>query len=271
MLEASNLSVAKRSDRDISDMLTIGIKTFCRPGCLDYNLEHLSDNLVYNRVPVIVSDDSNEKYKLMNRAIIDKYRDRGMHIQHLELDYDSGLSYGRNQLVDACTSDYILVLDDSRTISDRSYLHCMVAFLEETGYDLVAGRVSQREGVHAEYAKVFNSVEEIDGKMHIYSSDINETICNSYFTHAYDANIVLNVFVARTASIRASKWRDELVVGEHETFFYDFFEKGYKCAIAREVDFLQAPKALRRYPDEVTADFRERAFEIYRKYVVLHF
>ena len=238
--------------------ITVGIKTFCRPKCLEFNLNHFSKSLYCEKVQFIIADDSNERCKVLNANIVNKYKNIGMQINHLQLEFDSGLSVGRNMMVDNCTTEFILILDDSRTIDTNTNLIGMVQFMEDTKYDLIAGIIKQRHGIDRTYCKVFKKIENSDENVIIFTENVKESIPNKYFSHTFKSDIVLNVFMARTDILKDVIWRPELKVGEHEAFFYDLFCKKYKCAVTSSLNFLQASNEERQYPPDITNIYRTR-------------
>ena len=51
---------------ELLDLLTIGIKTFNRPACLDNCLAHIRH--LYPTINIIVGDDSNDQIKQINKT-----------------------------------------------------------------------------------------------------------------------------------------------------------------------------------------------------------
>ena len=88
-------------------MLTIGIKTFCRPDTLNESLQILF-NENDNYYPIIIADDSLPEYKLKNIEIINKYKTK-TNIEIIDLPFDSGISKGRNAIVSKCNTKYIMI------------------------------------------------------------------------------------------------------------------------------------------------------------------
>ena len=259
-------------DNELKKSISIGIKTFCRPKCLDCNLTKIWDLGLYNTFPIIIADDSNLKYKSLNKEIVNKYINKGMNIKYISLDFDTGLSYGRNMIVENCLTKYLVIIDDSRTLTYKTDLIKMAKFLNNYNYNLLAGQISNRDGFHRTYCKKFTKFKNVNNVVNIYTKDINnisDKVNNNIIDNVFDTDMTLNVFIADTHSLKMTTWRNQLKVGEHETFFYDYKMNGFKCAISLEIDFLQLNDSLRQYPPDITYKYRDRANNLKDKYVKL--
>ena len=248
-------------------MLTIGIKTFCRPHTLNENLDILfSKNNKY--YPIIIADDSLPKYKLQNLEIIKKYKTKTS-IEVIDLPFDSGLSKGRNAIVSKCNTKYIMILDDSRTFTSELNICNMIKFLEETNYHLFCGVINSRGGNNRRYCALFDSIKIINNIINIKTKSVRK-IKSTLFNNIYETNIGVNVFIAKTECLKNVKWNDELKIGEHEIFFYDFYKFGYKCVISDDCNFEQVDNL--NYPEDLKK-YRNRAYNIYSpsKLIIIHF
>jgi len=257
--------------------LSIGIKTFCRPEALYYCLNNFIFLEKYLGIQIIIADDSNEKYKKINKNIIKKFKDKNkkINIKYLDLYFDTGLSYGRNKIIENCETKYILIIDDSRTIDKNIKIYDMVYFLEETEYDLIGGIIKNRTSnnindINSHYSGIFTNINNKNNKILINVKKTNKYIKNNYFENAYQTNICLNCFIAKTESLLKTRWLEELKVGEHEFFFYNFFKNNFKCAITNNINFIQCPDNLRIYPNDIGKKYRNRADKLYQKYIKLN-
>ena len=242
------------------DKLTIGIKTFCRPKVISHCLHYFALESKYMGIKIIVADDSSDELKKENQEIINNLKKNDkINIEYINLPFDTGLSAGRNIIVEHCTTKYIMIIDDSRTFNKNTRIFDMVRFLEETDYDLIAGVIPDRRGNNSLYYGIFDKIYDNNGITHIEVKKKEDFIKNSYFKKVYKTNITLNIFIARTSSLAKSKWNNELKVGEHELFFYNYFKNDFKCAVTNEVDFIQAPHYIRVYPRRFRR-YRKRAY-----------
>lgn len=224
--------------------ISIGIKTFCRPHCLNHCLQRFINSEKYIGIPVIIADDSEEQLKKKNKDIIEYYKslNNKINIKYIDLSFNSGLSMGRNKIVENCDTNYTLIMDESRTISRNTPLFEMVNFLEDTNYDLIAGIIKGRKG----YNGLFENIRETNKFKIIDIKESNINIENNYFK-AYKTNIALNVFVARTSMLRKNKWIESRKMGEHSLFFLDLYKNKIKCAISNEIIFEKVKKKFRKY------------------------
>ena len=94
---------------DTSD-LTVGIKTFLRTPQLAMCLEAL---VAHPWRRVIVADDG--PIDAEREAMYASFTNR-LPLEVLRLEFDTGLSAGRNEIVRRCDSEYLLVLDDDQTV-----------------------------------------------------------------------------------------------------------------------------------------------------------
>lgn len=238
-------------------MLTIGIKTFCRPDTLNESLQILF-NENDNYYPIIIADDSLPEYKLKNIEIINKYKTK-TNIEIIDLPFDSGISKGRNAIVSKCNTKYIMILDDSRTFTRKLKINNMIKFLEETNYHLIFGVINSRKGIHKRYCALFDFISIVDNVVNIQTKPV-KNIENDLFNDINETNIGVNVFITKTECLKKVKWNDELKIGEHEIFFYNFYKSGYKCVISSDCNFEEVTN--RKYPNDLKK-YRERAYNVY--------
>ena len=218
--------------QNIDKFLTIGIKTFLRPHCLKECIESIRK--YYKNIEILVADDSTDDVKKLNKEIIDNFDQ----IQLLYLPYDSGLSEGRNHLVNNTKTPYYLVLDDSRQLSESTNLIAMVNFLITSEYNLVAGICSDRSKEDSHYTKQFVSYRYVDNIPVVKTKNIikNKPIINEHLI-AYDTDQTLNIFIAETDKLKKYKWNPVLKVGEHELFFFQWWKNNLKCAVSFDINF----------------------------------
>ena len=226
--------------QNIDKFLTIGIKTFLRPHCLKECIESIRK--YYKNIEILVADDSTDDVKKINKDIIDNFNQIRLfnfnQIRLFDLPYDSGLSKGRNHLVNNTKTPYYLVLDDSRQLSESTDLIAMVNFLITSKYNLIAGICSDRSGENSHYTKKFVSYRYVDDIPVVKTKEIikNEPIKNQYLT-AYDTNQTLNIFIAETDKLKKFKWNPLAKLGEHELFFFQWWKNNLKCAVSFDINF----------------------------------
>ena len=249
---ASAMEEPKLSD------ITIGIKTFSRPDLLKFTLGKLREDYD-SSVRIIVADDSKDDHKRENERIIGGFKN----VDHITLPFDTGISVGRNALVDATRTHFFLLLDDSRYVTKDTPLLEMAKFLHTSDYDLVGGVIlSGRIGINQHYAGKFVSVDILGEDKYRIKVEMRVDQVDGHLAEIQvdDVNIVLNVFLATTESLQEVRWSDDLKIGEHEDFFFRYFKRDKKCGLCRGCQFSQASDNLRKYPGSMES-FRKRSFD----------
>lgn len=96
--------------------ISVGIKTFYRTEKLQLTLSAL---LGKNFAEVIVADDGK-----ISKEKDDLYNDYSklLPLKVIKLPFDTGLSYGRNRIVECCNTPYLLMLDDDQVIPENIHL-----------------------------------------------------------------------------------------------------------------------------------------------------
>lgn len=174
--------------------LTICIKTFERPKCLEECINSI--RTFYPNVKIFVADDS-EQPTYNNKA--DEY--------HF-LPFDTGLSYGRNFLLDKVKTKFIMFIDDDTIFTSNECLEKMTSVLKNNQeIDLVAGSIIGNN---------FFGCLNKDGEILFRDQLKYRKITNGYKIYDY----VLNLFVARTEKIKKIRWNNELKIVEHMDFFW---------------------------------------------------
>lgn len=97
----------------LSQDVTVGIKTFLRKDALKLCLKSLTK---HHWCEVIVADDGeiSEEKEAMYQEM-----EKQLPLTLLRLEYDTGLAAGRNEIVQNCSTDYLLMLDDDQTVPDN--------------------------------------------------------------------------------------------------------------------------------------------------------
>lgn len=242
----------------IDSLVTIGIKTFCRPGALNETLFNIIDKSKYTNIKILIADDSSEECKKQNKYLIEIYKKKNKNIKLISLDFDVGISEGRNVLVKNCTTKYFLLLDDSRYFNRETNIEKMVKFLEITNYDMIGGVIQNRQGIDKHYSGLFKKIiKDANNNTYIYVSNVKDKIDNDILLSLH-TNIMVNVFICKTSVLIECPWKKELKVNEHEQFFLDIYNKNYKCAISPSSIFFQVLDINRLYPNNMLKEFRLR-------------
>ena len=220
--------------------LSIIIKTFERPNSLK-NLLKSVRNLGVN-YPILIADDSRESSETFIRSLFSD-----LPITYLNLPFDTGLSEGRNVLLNNVTTPYFVLCDDdyvfeSRTDFVRAYNHLIHNNLDIVGGDyynyvnIPSLKVFFRQLLHPFRLKRF-FLNQYTTDSYIGNFNIKEGGCELLVTSKPPnvspvlCDLVNNFFIAKTDSIKKmGGWDKALKMGEHEDFFLRSKQSGLKVA-----------------------------------------
>ena len=202
--------------------VTAIIKTFLRDRYLFECVESL--HKTYPDMLISVADDgdpSDEKEAKLKELGVTRY---------IRMPYASGLSAGRNVLLDACDTPYLLLCDDDMFFNEASNIEKLYTLMGVA--DIAGGAFLQygafvhnysanliQEGNQFRLAAVeWPSFEEYNG--------VRYGQCD--LTH--------NIFVAKTDKVRKVRWEDGLKIRfEHEDFFMTAKQQGLKVVYCPDV------------------------------------
>lgn len=139
--------------------------------------------------------------------LIDSIRRFYPDIEILTLDdsnEDIGVSAGRNRLVEMCKTPYCLILDDDCIFTSKTDLVGALKELEDRDLDIL-----QLE-TQTDFERDYHGLFEIDGDtVKMIKGDRNGL---------YD--FCLNIFLARTESLKKCPWDEKYKMGEHFGYFF---------------------------------------------------
>lgn len=177
--------------------ITIVVKTFQRPNCLNRFLE----SVIPLNHPIIIVDDSFKENKINVK--------KNLNITYIKTPFDIGLSAGRNLGLKFVQTEYVVICDDDFVFYEESNLDCFVESLSK-GFDLIGGVFEEPKGIrHFE-----GCLELVDTSLYTKKEKKGEI----QGVPVYD--FVHNFFMARTEKIKKFPWDAELKVGEHIDFFF---------------------------------------------------
>lgn len=246
------LNKEKFSNKNIEQNISICLKTLYRKDLLLANITEIRK--IMPNIKIIVADDSDDKYKLKNKNVINKFKN----IEYLELPYDSGLSYGRNKAVERVNTKYTIITDDSRCITDVNQLNNLIDFMDNNKeYDLISGNVLERGGFAGKFTYLFdinNKKETINNiknnkkiKIKIKHKSINNLKIIDNNLKLYKTHIGVNCFIARTSILKQYKWDNNLKLREHKDFFLKLFLNNINILYCDKFIFRQFNSNLRKY------------------------
>ena len=204
------------------ETVTFVIKAFERPSCASRLIASIG--LAYPGVKVIVLDDS---FEPLEAKLLEVAGAELTNLTYIRSDVDVGLSHGRNLLVAAVTTPYVVVLDDDFILhapapgAPPDIVHLLAA-VESGEFDIAGGCVDSTQG------RAWSYRFTRDGATLTQKPDVPCMASDAssrgpdYATPAAECwrvDSILNFFLARTEALRSVPWDARLKVGEHEDFF----------------------------------------------------
>lgn len=181
------------------DKVILLIKTFERPQCLNRLLESI--RWFYRDVKIIIADDSKDV-----RPILEK------NIQHSFFPFNSGASYGKNQILKKIETPYVITLDDDFVFTEKTKLETWIEILENSNIDLISGNVG-----NTRYEACFKIEDNI----------LEFIKTNKGFECGLPLfDIVLQFWCGRTNKIKEfGGWDNDFLTVDHLPFFLKAFNK----------------------------------------------
>jgi GT2 family glycosyltransferase len=219
-------------DQGMRSEVSLIIKTFERPKSLERLLHSILSSSA-SGCRILVADDSWRG----TPSDLFAYEE----IDYFKLPYDSGLSYGRNYLVDRVRTPYCVLLDDDLVFTHETRLEILLEIVKRKGFDLAAG-----EGNLLTRGKPgFANMEVRDRNLIIDPG----AAPRSYFNGLPVYDLVNNFFLARTETLRDIRWDERFkIYGEHNDFFLRYSAK-YRAT----------------YTDKVVIDHHEGGYSLLGK------
>jgi GT2 family glycosyltransferase len=184
--------------------VSLVIKTFERPAALERLLASILASPAAG-CPILIADDS---WKANASATLAR-----TNIAYFRLPSDSGLSQGRNYLVDRVATPYCVLLDDDFVFVPETDLAILLDIVRNRGFDLAAGAV---RGI----GRPCHANIDVAGRdLFVTRGAPPRTLHNGL--PVYD--LVDNFFLAKTDTLREVRWDDRFkIYGEHLDFFYRY-------------------------------------------------
>lgn len=219
------------SSRSIENSVTIGIKTYVCDGSIATQVESLlrSIRVHYPRVRILLGNDGPKLIESESFVQDDPFT------EEIALPKDSGISHGRNHMVNMTRTRYFLLLDDDHVFDDTTNLTVLVNGIRNDHFDMVGLRVRNLPGIDElerigivipRYVGMVQSLKERNLTMCVWNENNGPSIYG--ITHPISLDVLHNAFIASTDVVRKHPWRNELKVNEHMTFFLDAKDAGLK-------------------------------------------
>jgi GT2 family glycosyltransferase len=201
--------------RRISRDVTVIMKTFHRPETATRAVDHL--RRYYPEIRLLVADDSREELAFRHPAA-----------EVVRLPFDSGISRGRNVLLERVETEYFLLMDDDNWFSRHTRLERMLGVLERERFDILACHVYFRRQTERLFPRrrlngFFMDLRLEDGTLRFIDPRCEDA------RGGCACDLVENFFLARTRRVREiGGWDDRLKVAEHADFFLRAKRAGLK-------------------------------------------
>ena len=235
------------------DKIAIIITTFLRDNLLYKTIQTIMNNLPEKCI-ILIGDQNPTEQKLHQYSL--------KNIYYYGLPYDCGLSFSRNYLVEkaACLGiDYVLISADSIPFNKKYDFNPIIEFLKQNeNYGLVGlSDNSLPWNVDMKLIPGAHWALDIPRKSPLFYQDSKFQPCD----------MVGNFFLAKTECLLENKWKNELKLCEHESFFYDLSLTKWKVFYT---DYIVAQHIIAHteplydsYRKRIYGEFRTKLQEIY--------
>lgn len=216
---------------NLNKELTIIIKTFQRKK----SLRNLLNSLIKTNITeykIIILDDSKNPYKDYIEKNI-----KGLNIEYIVAKFDTGLSKGRNIMLQHVKTPYFLLCDDDYIFDKSCKIRETLEILKKENADIVGGIYLNYLGIHNFYELlasirhpmrlykfIFNigTYDDYSGIFEVREKVLYKIQKQNDINKIRKVDITHNFFIANTNKIREiGGWREELILGEHTDFFYN--------------------------------------------------
>lgn len=187
------------------DDVTILIKSFERSDCVNNLIKSIRKK--YPCISIIVVDDGNQD---------PEFDKDDPNIILYKMDFDSGLSAGRNYGVSKINTEFFLLCDDDHIFTNDTNIEMMHKILTENSLDILGASIKNVPGGLNNWAGVLHFNKRILTA---------EKIVNRFPGELLMCDMVLNFFLARTESIKNHQWDSDLKLAEHIAFFFEHLGK----------------------------------------------
>lgn len=249
--------------------ITFIIKTFERRYCLARLLRSI--RIYYKGAPILIADDSKRSCRLYMSLYAFLTNQR---IEVIELPYDCGISYGRNELIKYVKTKYLVLLDDDYELDEKNDFEFSIRLMEEKGIDILGGYWREYPTLDSWRSLSFYCNQRKSGK---------EDQRNFFGTIKYDEQLkklsvvavikefplftytdfVHNYFIAKTDSMKECSYDNDLKINEHIPFFYKAKLEGLVVAFSNKLSVMHKRIKLKKYGEKRD----RRYFQVFmRKY-----
>jgi hypothetical protein len=208
------------------------------------------------------SSDNTNGYDLTNTIVI------------YDLPEDSGLSKGRNYLVNKTTTPFFFLLDDDFELEEDSHLDILLELIYTYQHiDIIAGKIPEDIRDYKDFSGIFlrynqtlelvHNAPEGRRKQMLFPRSADKKVNDRSGCRQVD--FVPNVFMGRTVSFRSVLWDDDFKVGEHEDFFVRFGQANRNVYTCRYINVHHRQKPWWEKVNDSYYKKRTRAYKYFEK------
>lgn len=192
----------KRVSKDV----TVLVKTFNRPKTVSGAIRKI--RRFYPDIRILLADDSKETVEINDGKT-----------EVFPMPFDSGVSRGRNFLLQKVETPYFLMMDDDHYFNFRTHLGKMLRLLQEEDFDILSALVFQRAFLRREFYRK----ELVDFYLNMEMDNGVLKFVDGFHVRTKDyvkCDLVHQFFIAKTETVRQmGGWDDRLKTADHADFF----------------------------------------------------
>lgn len=216
--------------------ISIIIKTFCRPDLLERILDSIGSYQYkwgISFAEVLVGDDSTEDVKKINadviKKVVGKFED--LKVKHLVFNYDVGLSFGRNKLVEASSEEIVLLCDDDFILDESCDFREALNVFADKKVDIMGGWLKNKYDLETGEYEYRAALGFFEREEYILRIRINEDKYKIPFFQ--ECHFIMNFFMAKKNVLLKNPWDEELKIEEHHEFFYRAMLNGVRVSFCK--------------------------------------
>lgn len=183
----------------VANDITFLIKSFLRKDCVVNLIKSIRK--YYPTTKIIVVDDTEPPLNF------DEYHN----VKTYNIQFNSGISVGRNFGVSQIKTKYFVLLDDDFEFTEDTKIQNFYDIIEKYDLDILGGQLIEKKSPVQYFGNFL-----IDKQSKTVIAELGYENVGEY----KKCQIVLNFFIAKTESIKKHGWDDRMKTIEHSAFFY---------------------------------------------------
>lgn len=214
----------RQVQRSMEGQVTVGVKTYVCDDSIVRQVVGLvrTIRVNYPKVRILLANDGPTRIGTMRGIVDDEYT------EEVILPADSGISIGRNVMVNMTTTEFFLLLDDDHVFDDDTDLRIGANGVAHYDFDIVGIRVRNLPGIDElervgifipRYVAKVSKFENREVTLCVWNENNGPGVQKMRVPIRVD--VLHNALIAKTDVLRAHPWRNILKVNEHMSFFLD--------------------------------------------------